>query len=199
MKRAAEQVRALALRLGKGPVKVEVECERIRAERSDWHGLWLELPHVLRNAVDHGLESVEERRALGKAREATIRLRAYSTQEGLVVEVEDAGRGIEWERVRAKARSLGLIGDGASNQAALVEALFSFGLTTRDSASEISGRGVGLAAIRDVVRQRGGRVSVESRRGQGTKFSFLWPTPTLFSHERSSLLPTNSSTKEPSS
>ena len=179
LRRAAEQVRALAARLGKGPVNVQVECDRLRAERSEWHGLWLELPHVLRNAVDHGLELPEERVARGKPAEATITLRAYSCVEGLTVEVEDQGSGIDWRRVESKARELGVLGSGAVTTATLSEALFRQGVTTMDHPTETSGRGVGLAAVRDVVTGRGGRVSVESSLGRGTKFSLVWPARSI--------------------
>jgi two-component system chemotaxis sensor kinase CheA len=179
LRRAAEQVRALAARLGKGPVNVKVECDRIRAERAEWNALWLELAHVLRNAVDHGLEAPAERLARGKPEEATITLRAFSCVEGLTVEVEDQGAGIDWRRVESKARELGVLGSGVATKAALSDALFYQGLTTTAHPTETSGRGVGLAAIRDAVVGRGGRVSVESRLGSGTKFSFVWPASSI--------------------
>jgi two-component system chemotaxis sensor kinase CheA len=175
LKRAADQVRCLATRLGKAPLRVHVECERVRADRSDWQELWLELPHVLRNAIDHGLERPEERTAVGKPLEANVFLRAYSTIEGLVVEVEDQGRGIAWEKVETRARALGLVPAGEMTESVLAETLFAPGVTTAERVTETSGRGIGLAAIHQAIKRRGGRLSVESRSGQGTKFSFVWP------------------------
>ncbi|HEX6766083.1 MAG TPA: ATP-binding protein, partial [Polyangiaceae bacterium] len=179
LRRAAEQVRALAARLGKGPVSVKVECDRLRAERSDWQALWLEIPHLLRNAVDHGLERPDQRVAHGKPVEATVFLRARSLPEGMVVEVEDQGTGIDWARIEKKARELGLVRGEAVTTAALTESLFSQGLTTAEGASETSGRGVGLSAVRDAVARRGGRISVETRPGCGTKFSLVWPSRSI--------------------
>jgi len=179
LKRAAEQVRALAARLGKGPVSVKVECDKLRAERSEWQALWIEIPHLLRNAVDHGLERPDQRILRGKPVEATVCLRARSSPEGMVVEVEDMGSGIDWERIEKRARELGLVRGDRVTTAALTETLFSQGISTADAVSETSGRGIGLSAVRDAVARRGGRITVESRRGRGTKFSLVWPSRSI--------------------
>jgi two-component system chemotaxis sensor kinase CheA len=175
LERAAEQVRALATRLGKDPVRVEVQCERIRLDRRDWQPLAAELPHLLRNAVDHGLETRDQRLAAQKPEVGSVHLRAFARAGGIVIEVEDRGRGIAWDRVEQRARDLGLVERTSVSEAGLSEALFAQGLSTSDSVTEISGRGVGLSAIREVVSRRGGRVSVESRSGLFTKISLFWP------------------------
>jgi len=156
-----------------------VECDKLRAERAEWQALWIEIPHLLRNAVDHGLERPDQRLARGKPVEATVWLRARSSPEGMVVEVEDQGSGIDWERIEKRARELGLVRGDAVTTAALTETLFSQGISTADGVSETSGRGIGLSAVREAVTRRGGRITVESRRGRGTKFSLVWPSRSI--------------------
>ena len=173
--RAAEYLKDLASRLGKGPVTVHVESERIRVEGNHWRIFWTELAHVLRNVVDHGIELPSERASLGKPDTAPIHLRAFSRAGDLVIEVEDHGRGIAWDQVRDRALELGIIKRKDSPRSELIQALFHDGLSTADDVTHTSGRGLGLSAIRAAVVQRGGHVEVDSEPGRGTRFSFVWP------------------------
>jgi len=173
--RAAEHLKDLAARLGKGPVAVHVESERIRVEGDQWRVFWTELAHVLRNVVDHGIEPPSERTALGKPATAPIHLRAFARAGDLVIEVEDHGRGISWDQVRERALALGILKRKDSPRAELVQALFHDGLSTAEEVTHTSGRGLGLSAIRAAVVRRGGRVEVDSEPGRGTRFSFVWP------------------------
>ena len=124
----------------------------------------------VRNAVDHGLEPPADREAAGKPPVGTIRLRAAEADGRVVIEIRDDGRGIDWNRVAQKARLLGLPWDQPED---LVAALFADGLSTKDSVSETSGRGVGLAAVRAACRELGGDVSVTSEPGKGSCFTMV--------------------------
>ncbi|HKO89696.1 MAG TPA: ATP-binding protein, partial [Polyangiaceae bacterium] len=169
--RIGERARGLAERLGKGHVEVSVDAEGVRAP-GDIGWLWHVLPHVVANSVDHGLDTREERTAQGKTERAQLRLVAHEQERSLVVEIADDGRGIDWDRIRAKARGLGL---PCESDEQLVQALFADGLTTRDEASEVSGRGVGLAAVDAACREHGARIHISSERGRGTVFAFTLP------------------------
>jgi two-component system, chemotaxis family, sensor kinase CheA len=175
LNRAAEQVKALAARLGKDPLNVQVDCEPIRQPHEDWQSLWAQLAHVLRNAVDHGLESPSERSLVGKPEIATVRLAGYRKEGNIVVEVADSGRGVDWAKVEQKALELGLLTKPGVGPEGLSALLFHDGLSTRDQVSDVSGRGVGLGALYTTVKNRGGQIRVESQPGRGTRFVVTWP------------------------
>lgn len=173
----AEQAKALSKRLGKPELKVVVEGGEVRLPREPLASFWSALTHVVRNAVDHGIESPAERTVAGKAPEGSFRLRAAHAEDEVVVEVEDDGRGIDWEAIRAKAREVGL---EASDERSLCEMLFAEGFSTRSEASDVSGRGVGMSAVRSVIRRMGGRIALHTSPGEGTRFSFHFPVGPLF-------------------
>ena len=170
--RMAEQARALAVRLGKGPIAIEMDPGDIRVDGEQWGALFSEFSHVVRNAVDHGLESADQRRASGKPAIGRLTFRARATRDCLVFELEDDGRGIAWDTVREKAKALGL--PHASHEE-LVAALCHDGLSTKDSATQVSGRGVGMAALRTRVLERHGRIDAISTPGVGTTISVSFP------------------------
>lgn len=170
--RIAEQAKALAQRLGKGPLEVVVDSGRLHLDPKRWASFWSSLQHVVRNALDHGLEPATLREAEGKPATGRLLLRAAVEQGELRVEVRDDGKGINWDRLRERARERGL---PAETKDDLVEALFADGVSTKDEVTEISGRGVGLAAVRSTCQSMGGRVEVESAEGRGTAFTFRWP------------------------
>jgi two-component system chemotaxis sensor kinase CheA len=122
--------------------------------------------------VDHGLEPADERRRLNKPVPARLELSAKLAGDRLVVEFSDDGRGIDWRALGAKAQRLGI---PAESEHELVEALFASGVSTREQADAVSGRGVGLGAARDACRELGGRVEVLTSAGAGTTFRFSWP------------------------
>jgi two-component system chemotaxis sensor kinase CheA len=136
------------------------------------------LLHLLRNALDHGIESPAERTARGKPEIGTIALRAYYHGSHAVIEVRDDGKGIDVERVRAKAIERGLI--DADKAAALTpQEVFSFifepGFSTAGQVSMVSGRGVGMDVVRTTINQMQGSISVESTSGQGTLIRMKLP------------------------
>jgi two-component system chemotaxis sensor kinase CheA len=175
MNRLGRYAAALANRLGKAPVEVEVRSNGIRLAPKAWAGFWTDLVHVVRNAVDHGLETVDERVSQGKPPVAHVRMSSYiHSGNRLVVEIADDGRGVDWEAVRRKAANLGLPSD---TEADLVRAIFTTGVTTRDEVTTLSGRGVGLSAVRQQVEDLGGTTVVETERGHGTCFRFTFSLP----------------------
>lgn len=169
--RLAEQGNVLAARLGK-EVAVAIRGNGVRLDRRSWSPFWSSFVHVLRNAIDHGIESPDERARLGKPARGAVELSASRSEGALTIEVRDDGRGIDWAKVREKAAALGLAND---SERALTDALFSDGLSTRDEVSETSGRGVGLAALRQAVADNGGVIAVESQPARGTTMRFVFP------------------------
>lgn len=177
LRRMAEQAMALGSRLNK-PLDVQIESNRVRLPEEAFGEFWAAAVHVIRNAVDHGIETTEERRTLGKSVPAAVTLRTSTTPDGLTIEFSDTGRGIDWPAVARQARSLGL---AAETHEELLEALFADGVTTRDLVSEFSGRGMGLGAVRHACQKLGGTVEVASVPGVGTTFRFIWPATVVAS------------------
>lgn len=170
--RLAEYATWFASRLGKGPLTVRVEGNGVRLFPTQLAPFWSAAVHVIRNAVDHGLEDAESRRMLGKADVAHLTLRAAATPEGIEVEIRDSGAGIDWGSLERSARKKGLPCATAEQR---IEALFLAGVSTKDEATELSGRGVGLGAVRAACHEAGGTVVVASRAGEGTSFCFRFP------------------------
>ena len=173
--RVGEQARAIASRLGHDTLEVEVEHNDVRLAPESWAQFWSSFTHAVRNAIDHGLEPAAERLAAGKSPRGRLRLATLVRGTELTVEISDDGRGVDWEQVRKRARALALPCESAND---LHEALFHNGLSTKETVTEISGRGVGMSAIRAVCTRMGGRVTVESLPGRGTTIRWTWPHTT---------------------
>ena len=165
----AEQIVGLAERLGKKGVTVQISDGGLRLPTEHLAPFWSSFSHLIRNAVDHGIESAQERRSLSKPGGAVIELVSRVENGELVIEIADDGRGLDWSAVAACARDKGL---PAQSREDLEAALFVDGVTTRSEASEVSGRGVGLSAVRAAVLAIGGRIRVDSVPNRGTRFSF---------------------------
>jgi two-component system chemotaxis sensor kinase CheA len=173
LRRIAEQASSLADRLGKGPLSVAVDAQGdVRFERQRWASFWAAFVHPIRNALDHGIESPEERRAAGKPAQGKLRIAVRGDEVATTVELIDDGRGVDFDKVLHKARARGL---PHATEAQLVEALFSDGFSTSDQATELSGRGVGMSALREAARSLGGVVSIQSKRGHGTTLRVRFP------------------------
>jgi two-component system chemotaxis sensor kinase CheA len=170
--RMAEHAERLAERLDKSPVEVRIDADKTRLAREPWSDFWSAAVHVVRNAVDHGLEPPDEREQLGKRVPAQLNLRARLAGERFVVEVEDDGRGIDWDALASKARVCGM---PSATRDDLIDAMFTNGLSTRVTATDVSGRGVGLDVLRAACSRTGGTIEVESKKGEGTMFRFSWP------------------------
>lgn len=169
--RLGQQASALAVRLGKPAPSVEIQGNRVRLDPQGWGSFWSALVHVARNAVDHGIESPEARVLAGKPEAGTLTLSSLRQNGQMIISMRDDGRGIDWERVRQKAMGMQL---PHATQADLINALFSDGLSTRDEVSAISGRGVGLGAVRQAVLDLGGSLEVESVPGHGATWRFVF-------------------------
>lgn len=173
--RFPRMVRDTAAKLGKR-VNLEVEGEETELDRTLLEALSDPLTHLIRNAIDHGIEPPEERRQKGKPETGTIRLSAYQSEGRIYIEVRDDGRGINTERVRQKAIQLGWITENDHiSEEALYEFLFQPGFSTAQQVSDLSGRGVGMDVVKRNVESLGGSISVHSEPGEGTRFLLRVP------------------------
>ncbi|MYZ52901.1 chemotaxis protein CheA [Malikia spinosa] len=168
-------VRELARDLGK-QVELVIEGAETEVDRIVVDSLYDPLVHMLRNSLDHGVEPVERRLAAGKPEKARISLRAWQEAGNVVIEVADDGAGMDPERLRHKAKTLGLIGEHLviSDEDAL-QLAFLPGLSTKAQASSVSGRGVGMDVVKTTVEKHRGTIHIESTLGQGTCFSIRLP------------------------
>jgi len=167
--RVAEQAQAIARRLGKGPIKVDLDARDLRLEPGRWAPFWSAFTHVIRNAVDHGLENSEDRAKAGKPAEGQLRLVTKVERDHFIIEITDDGRGVDWKKVAQKASEKGL---PHGTDAELTEALFQDGITTTAEVNEYSGRGIGMGAVRSACQARNGTVKISSQSGQGTRLEF---------------------------
>jgi len=136
------------------------------------------LTHLVRNAISHGIESPEERRAAGKPTQGTVRLNAYHHGNQVIVEVSDDGRGIDAQKIRAKAIALGLTTPEEAarlTEAETLDFIFRPGFSTAEQVTEVSGRGVGMDVVQSVLHRLKASVSLETRPGQGTTFRLKLP------------------------
>ncbi|WP_435174457.1 chemotaxis protein CheW [Halorussus sp. AFM4] len=136
------------------------------------------LMHLLRNAVDHGIEPPAEREAAGKDAEGTIRLRGFRERDRVTIEVEDDGRGIDPDAIRSKAVEKGVMSREEAEKLDTEEAqklVFHAGFSTNDEVTDVSGRGVGMDVVQDTVSRLDGEISVDSAPGEGTTFSLSLP------------------------
>jgi two-component system chemotaxis sensor kinase CheA len=166
-------VRDVARSLGKH-VRFDVTGGETELDRSVLVQLSDTLLHLVRNAVDHGIETDERREAAGKPPEATVRLHAMQLGAEVIIAVSDDGRGIDVESVRRMAARQGVDTDGMNDEETL-QLIFRSGLSTASFVSDISGRGVGLDVVRASVAAASGRVEVRSEPGRGTEFRVIVP------------------------
>jgi two-component system chemotaxis sensor kinase CheA len=134
------------------------------------------LVHLVRNSIDHGIEGTADRKASGKAARAVIRLSAYHEGGSIVVELSDDGRGLQREKILAKAREKGLVEPGGElSEQETYNLIFLPGFSTAAVVTEISGRGVGMDVVKRNVEGMRGRISVVSSPGRGTVFKMVLP------------------------
>lgn len=173
--RVPRMLRDLMAETGK-KVVLETSGEMTEVDKGVIEKIGDPLTHMIRNAVDHGVESAEERIAKGKPPEGTIRLSAEQKGARIVVRVSDDGRGINRERVRAKAVEKGIISADAQLSDEEIDSLICApGFSTAETISNISGRGVGMDVVRSNVEALGGRVEIHSTPGEGTTFVMALP------------------------
>jgi two-component system chemotaxis sensor kinase CheA len=168
-------VRELAIQTGK-QVRLIMEGEGTEVDKTVIERISDPLTHMIRNAIDHGLESPAARMAAGKPAEGLVRLTALHRSGRIVIEVADDGAGINRTRVRAIAVERGLIGAEAQlSDDEIDNLIFLPGFSTAATVSDISGRGVGMDVVRRSVQAMGGRISIASRPGQGSTFTLSLP------------------------
>ena len=168
-------VRDLAVETGKN-VRLLVSGDTTEVDKTVVEQLFDPLLHMIRNAVDHGIESPAERSANGKPAQGTVRLSAAHVGGRIVIQVTDDGRGIDRARVRARAVERGLLdADAVLTEEQLDNLIFLPGLSTAETVSDISGRGVGMDVVRRNVERLGGRVLIRSVAGKGSTFYLSLP------------------------
>ncbi|MCH4150996.1 MAG: chemotaxis protein CheA [Sphingobium sp.] len=157
-------------------VNLEVQGEGTEVDKSVIEKIGEPLTHMIRNAIDHGLESPEERVAAGKDPVGTVRLSAEQKGARIVIRVSDDGRGIDRERVRRKAIEKGIVApDDPLSDEDIDNLICAPGFSTAEVISNISGRGVGMDVVRTNVEALGGRIEISSTPGQGTSFTMVLP------------------------
>jgi two-component system chemotaxis sensor kinase CheA len=168
-----EHLQALALRLHKPAPEVTIKSNDIRLPIEPFREFWSSFAHLVRNTVDHGIRSAEERARRGKPARTRIDLSAFFDRSGLVIELKDDGPGIDWARLAERAAAAGL---PVATRADLVRALTTDGVSTNSQVTETSGRGVGMSAVLAACTRLNGELQVQSEPEQGTRFRFVFPT-----------------------
>ena len=173
--RLPRMVRDISLQLGK-QVQLELSGENTELDKTVMEKISDPMVHLIRNALDHGIEMPEVRKAAGKPELGTIALNAFHQGGSIVIEMTDDGGGIDTERLLAKARGNGLVGESELlTQDQKLELLFAPGLSTSEQVSDLSGRGVGMDVVRRNIQELNGSVEVSTEIGKGSKFRIRLP------------------------
>jgi two-component system chemotaxis sensor kinase CheA len=176
-RRFPRMVRDVARQCGKD-VELVVSGQDTDLDKSILDAIAEPLTHLVRNAIGHGLETAEERKQAGKSEQGTLHLSAYHQGNQVIVEVRDDGRGMDVQRIRAKAIDMGLTSkeDAARlNEAEIFDFVFRPGFSTAEQVTEVSGRGVGMDVVQSVLHRLKGSIHIETHPGQGTTFRLKLP------------------------
>ena len=173
--RMSRLVRDLAKNSGKS-VNIEMVGEDTEIDRNMVDEIYNPLVHMVRNAVDHGLESPEDRVKAGKSEKGLIRLSAYHRGGNIVIEISDDGRGLNKDKILDKALKKGMVSNAEdlTNQEIYMLIMLP-GLSTADKVTDVSGRGVGMDVVKKAVEKLRGKIEIDSRLGEGTKFVTSFP------------------------
>ena len=177
LQRFPRLVRDITRKLGK-QVNLVLEGEETEADKAMIEALADPLVHVVRNALDHGLETVAEREQAGKPVCGTLRIRASQNGDHVLLDIEDDGRGIDPQKIKAKVQAKGLIEPEklvAMSDQELINLVFLPGFSTAEQISDLSGRGVGMDVVRAAIERVGGHLRLSSQLGVGTKLSLSLP------------------------
>ncbi|MGC4009613.1 MAG: chemotaxis protein CheA [Pseudomonas sp.] len=161
-------------RLGK-QVELILQGEHTELDKSVIEKLSDPLTHIVRNSIDHGIETPAERLAAGKPAQGSVKLAASHQGGSVVVEISDDGRGLSRERILAKAREKGLPVHDGMTDAEVWQLIFMPGFSTAEAVTELSGRGVGMDVVRRNIQAMGGRIDIDSAPGMGTRMSIRLP------------------------
>ena len=168
-------VHDLSQKLGK-QVELRLSGEHTELDKTVLEKIGDPLVHLVRNSMDHGIETPERRRAAGKPETGILHLNAYHQGGNIVIEISDDGAGFNHEKILAKARERGLVGPGEEpGEEDISDLIFQPGFSTADEVSDVSGRGVGMDVVRRNIKDLGGSVEVRSRQGEGTTFTIRLP------------------------
>jgi len=177
-------VRDISASLGKA-VDLKISGEDTEVDKSVIESIGDPMVHIIRNAIDHGLEPPEERRAKGKPERGTISIDAYQKGNQIVIEISDDGRGIDVERVKRKAVERAIITEDEARRMTddgAINLIFLPGFSTADSATELSGRGVGMDVVKTNISKLNGYVEVNTKRDGGTVFRISIPLTLAIIH-----------------
>jgi two-component system, chemotaxis family, sensor histidine kinase and response regulator PixL len=177
LQRFPRMIRDLSSKYNK-PTTIKLSGTNTLVDKAMLEKLFDPLVHLVRNGFDHGIEATVDRLEQSKPEQATIEIRAYHRSSQIYIEVSDDGRGINLEKIRSKAVQKGIVTvDEAKllNEEQIYDLMFSPGFSTADKVSELSGRGVGLDAVRTQVRGLKGNISITSETGKGTTFTLRLP------------------------
>lgn len=172
--RFPRMARELARKLDK-EITLVLEGETTELDKSLIEKLTDPLTHIVRNSIDHGIETTAERRANGKPEAGTVRLRAFHQGGNIVIEVMDDGRGLNREKILAKAREQGLPVSADMSDAEVWPLIFAPGFSTAEKVTDVSGRGVGMDVVQRNIAAMSGRVNIESWAGHGSRISIRLP------------------------
>lgn len=173
--RLAQVIRRFSREVGK-EIDLALYGEDTEIDKSLAEEIVDPLMHIVRNSIDHGLETAEERAMKGKKERGSIVMKASQRGNHVVIEVKDDGRGIDVEKVRKRAIEKGLLESGVElEDGAIIDFIFAPGFSTKEVVSEISGRGVGLDVVKEKLSMLGGYTEVNTKKGEGTTFTLTLP------------------------
>lgn len=172
LERLAENAQAVAERLGKAHLQITVDAHHLRTDAETWAPVWSACVHLVRNAVDHGIEHADVRQQKGKSTSGQLRIAAFVEAEQFVVRFADDGAGIDWEKIGKKAKELRLPFMTPEDR---VRALLHDGVSSKDDVTDVSGRGVGMGALADEVEKHNGKIHIYSEKDRGTVIELRFP------------------------
>ena len=173
--RFPRMIHDLCNKLGK-KVQLKLSGEATELDKTVMEKIGDPLVHLVRNAMDHGIEMPEEREANGKPPTGTVHLNAFHQGGNIVIEISDDGAGINPQKILAKAAERGLVEEGVElSQPKIIDLLFQPGFSTADKVTDVSGRGVGMDVVRKNIQELGGTIDVQSVQGKGSTFTVRLP------------------------
>ncbi|MGD2095728.1 MAG: ATP-binding protein, partial [Phycisphaerales bacterium] len=175
LQKIPRMVRDTATPCGK-QVKVELIGEDIEVDKRLIETLDAPLTHMVRNAVDHGIEAPDVRQASGKPPAGTIKVAVIETADDVSLSIKDDGKGLNIEAIKAKAVSLGLLDDGQElSQEQIIDMIFTSGVSTAEKVTDVSGRGVGMDVVKRNITEANGKITIDTETGKGTEFKITLP------------------------